>query len=330
MHHAKPFLLLLIVAVFAAACQSDPSRNGAQPSQATQASTDDATAQGDRPIAYLDGKIVTQSQLYRQVVHAHGGEALAEILLDRAVDARLMQEGFKLTPADIDAERQTLLASMDPDPDQAARLLREMREQRGLDEKRFARLLRRNAGLRLLVRDEVTINEIAIKQAYDLRYGKTYQVRLIVTAQLDELTGARKRVLAGESFTGVAIALSSDSSARQGGLLSPISPADPTYPKVIRDALPKLKMESTKSRLSPTIALDQGYAMLWLEEILTPSDPPSLDVVRDQLTLETRSGLERVRMRQLARTLIEQGDVVILDPALNESWRRQRGTTQKP
>ncbi|MFK7788424.1 MAG: hypothetical protein AB8C95_02880, partial [Phycisphaeraceae bacterium] len=84
MHTARPILLLMIVAAFAAACQSDPSQTSSEPGQ-TIAEPADST---DRPIAYLDGKLVTQSQLYRQVVSAHGGEALAEILLDRAVETR--------------------------------------------------------------------------------------------------------------------------------------------------------------------------------------------------------------------------------------------------
>ncbi|MFK7790251.1 MAG: hypothetical protein AB8C95_12260, partial [Phycisphaeraceae bacterium] len=270
------------------------------------------------------------SQLYRQVASAHGAEALAEILLDRAVQTRLKQEGIELNTEDIDAERDKLLVSMDSDPDQAARLLRQMREQRGLDDNGFKALLRRNAGLRAIVRDQVTINEVAIKQAYDLRYGKKYQVRLIVTEDLDSVVIARRKVVAGDSFTDLAIKLSTDSSARQGGLLSPISSVDSTYPKAIRDALPKLKMDTVGSRLSQVIALDQGYAILWLESVLSPNDPPKLEQVRDDLASVTRSELERVRMRQLARTLIEQSDVVVLDPALDEAWRRQRGAIQNP
>ncbi len=326
MHTAKPILLLLIVAVFATACQSDSSQTVTEPDQTAIKPVD----QGDRPIAYLDGKLVTQDQLYRQIVQAHGGEALAEILLDRAVKARLKQEGIELTPADIDAERDKLLTSMEPDPDQAARLLREMRDQRGLDEAKFTSLLKRNAGLRSLVRDQVTINDAAITQAYQLRYGTRYEVRLIITKKLDAITQARRQVISGAPFTDLAIALSTDSSARQGGLLSPISPADPTYPKVIRDALPKLKLTDATTRLSQVIAMPEGYALLWLEAIKVPMDRPSLDEVRVQLTESVRDELERIRMRQLARTLIEQADVVVLDPALDKAWRRQRGVIQNP
>ena len=326
MRDALPLLVLSIVAPFVADCQSDP------PQSRTDASTTAAAPAGpaDRAAAYLDGKLVTQAQLYRLIAPAHGGEALAEILVNRGVQDRLRQENIELTQAALDAERDVLLASLDQDPDQAARLLQEMRSQRGLNGQRFEGMLRRNAGLRALVRDQVTINDAAIMQAYQLRYGERYRVRLIVTDDLDALTKARKRALEGRSFIDLAIELSTDRSARQGGLLSPISPADPTYPKAIRDVLAKLGMDDVSARLSPPIALTEGYALLWLEEVLGPSDPPGLDQVRIELEAAVRRDLERVRMRQLAQTLIEQADVVVLDPLLDQAWRRHRESIRNP
>jgi parvulin-like peptidyl-prolyl isomerase len=326
MRNTMPVLLFMIVAPFALGCQSTAtgSQNplgNASPQPANLDST---------PAAYLNGKAVTQAELYRALAPAHGGEALAEILLDRAVKQRLQQETITLDQADLDAEKQRLLTSLNADPDQAARLLREMRDQRGLDEKRFEGMLRRNAGLRALIRDQVTINDAAINQAYALRYGKRYRVRLITTGNLDALTRARRQVLSGASFTDLAINLSTDISASQGGLLSPISPADPTYPKAIRDALPKLAPDTNASRLSSAIALDQGYALLWLEGIETPDNPPTLDAARVELEAAVRSDLERIRMRQLARTLIEQTDIVVLDPLLDKAWKRQRNSIERP
>lgn len=324
MRDALPIVLLLIVAPFVAGCQS----NTTQRPSGTASSPTTLAGPGEKPVAYLDGKAVTQAQLYRLIAPAHGGEALAEILLDRTVQARLKQEAIELTPADIEAEKAKLLASLDPDPDQAARLLKQMRSERGLDRDRYTAMLRRNAGLRRLVRDQITINDAAIAQAYQLRHGKRYQVRLIVADKLDVITKARRQALAGDSFTDLAIERSTDRSANQGGLLSPISPADPTYPKAIRIALPKLKMDNRASRLSPAIALDAGYALLYLEEVIAPTDPPTLDEARPELQAAVRANLEQLRMRQLARTLIEQANVVVLDPSLDKAWKRQKGEIQ--
>jgi parvulin-like peptidyl-prolyl isomerase len=326
MHKVSPFVFFVIVAIIASACQSRPEQDPADHSRAKAAPANLA----ERPVAYLDAKPVTQDEVYRLLAGAHGGEALAEILLDRAVRDRLKQETLELTATEIDAEKTSLLKSLSPNPDEAAQLLQEMRAQRGLDAKRFDAMLRRNAGLRLLVRDEVQINAAAVNQAYQLRYGPRYRVRLIVSNKLDVLTKVRSDVLKGSSFTDEAIEHSTDASASQGGLLSPISPADPTYPKAIRDALSKLKMNAPASRLSPAIALDSGYALLWLEAIQTPDDPPSIEAVRSDMETIIRADLERVRMRQLARTLIEQADVVVLDPAIDKAWKRQLESIGNP
>jgi len=326
MRNAWPIVFLHIVALFAGACQSNTAPSpGSQPDpESTPASLH------DRPVAYLDAQPVTQDEVYRLIAQAHGGEALTQILLDRAVRERLKQENIELAPAQIESEREQLLATLSADADEAARLLKQLRAGRGLDTKRFDAMLRRNAGLRALVREQVTINNAAIKQAYQLRYGPRYRVRLIVTRQLPELTNARREALQGASFTDLAIEYSTDASASQGGLLSPISPADPTYPKAIRDALPRLKMDNPNTRLSPAIALDTGYALLWLEEVLTPDSPPTLEQTREALEAAVRTDLERIRMRQLARTLIEQTNVVVLDPALEKSWQRQRDSMTAP
>lgn len=325
MRDAPPILYLLILAVFLNACQSDAARNTAEPSTKAQRQADP----GGRPVAYLDGKPVTQTQLYDQVILAHGGDAMTDIVLNRAVQGRLEQERIALIPADIESERIKLLLSLDPDPDTAAQLLRVMRDERGLDDQRFTSLLRRNAGLRRLVRDQVTVSEAAILQAYELQYGKRYQARLIVADKLDAITRVRNDALKGRSFTDMAIKVSTDISASQGGLLSPISPADPTYPKAVRDAMRNLKMDNTASRLSTPIAIDSGYALLWLEEIICTPAPP-IERVRDALRSEVRTNIERLRMRQLARTLIEQADVVILDPSLEKAWRRAREPLASP
>lgn len=314
------FINMLIVASITVGCQSGPQDRSASGAD-TPPPTDVGT--GGRPVAYIDGKALTRDELHRFLVEAQGGEMLAELLLDRAVNNRLAEQGITLTDADFAAERQRVLDTLSADSDQATLLLNEMRGQRGLGELRFEAMLRRNAGLRRLVRDQIRVGDEAIKQAYDLRFGQRFRVRLITSDRAQTLGLARQRALGGESFTELAILLSTDESSAQGGLLSPINPADPTYPKAIRDALPKLNTDSIAGRLSPVIALPEGYALLWLEGVISKDAPP-LEQVREELKRAVRLELERVRMQQLAQVLLVQANVIVLDPALNNSWQRQR------
>ncbi len=77
------------------------------------------------------------------------------------------------------------------------------------------------------------------------------------------------------------------------------------------------------------IALPEGYALIWLEEVIDKDAPP-LEQVRDELARVVRLELERVRMQQLARVMISQANVVVLDPALDKAWQRQRETIAQP
>ncbi|XAL99532.1 hypothetical protein OT109_18380 [Phycisphaeraceae bacterium D3-23] len=313
-------LLPLIFASTGLGCQSDPPIDpiSTGPGQATPAYT-----QPDRPVAYLDGQPLRQHELFAILAEMDGGLALSEVLLDRRIAQRLGREGLELAVADIDYEKRVVLESLSGDEDEAVRLLRVMRERRGLGERRYAALLRRNAGLRKLVHGDIEVGEPAIRQAYDLAYGPRYTIRLILCDTAQQAQQVRRAALGGASFIDLAVQHSIDPSAAQGGLLSPISPADATYPVALREILPTLSTQDDASRISNVLTLGQSYAIIRLEEVALARGP-AIDTVRDELEQQVRLRLERLRMQQLAQTLIDSADVVVLDPTLKQSWELQR------
>ncbi|HEX7008551.1 MAG TPA: hypothetical protein VF184_01125, partial [Phycisphaeraceae bacterium] len=54
------------------------------------------------------------------------------------------------------------------------------------------------------------------------------------------------------------------------------------------------------------------------------AQPVAFDDVKEELTAQARLRQERLQMQQLARRLLNEAKVVVLDPALSESWRQQR------
>ncbi len=249
-----------------------------------------------------------------------GAAVLADVVVDRMLADRLSQNGMTVTAADIDAERELLLRTLDPtDENQAARLLVELRQARGLGDVRFEALLRRNAGLRKLVADEVRVTPEMVSQQYELRYGVRYQPRIITADALRDLTAVRERLDAGESFSDLAAERSTDVSAAQGGLLSPISPVDPSYPQALRSLLPTLE----PGQVSDPIALDGSFALVKLERKVE-GQPVALDDVQEELTEQVRLRVEGALMNRLGRSLIGEARVTVLNPSLGESWRRQQ------
>lgn len=259
------------------------------------------------------------------MVEASGGAVLEEIVLDLGLTERLARAGIQLTQAQIDAERQLLLDTLSDDPQRAAQLLGELRQRRGLGEDRFGQLLRRNAGLRALTQEGLEVGEAAVRQAYELEYGPRYEVRIVVTDSLQAAADVVRRAREGESFIDLAIARSLDPSRAQGGLLDPISPVDATYPQAIRSVVATL----APAQVSDPIALEQGFAVLKLERKIE-AQPIEYSEVKDRLSQRVRRQMERVRMQQLARTILTQADVVVFDGALQKQWNLRKPQFTEP
>jgi parvulin-like peptidyl-prolyl isomerase len=257
--------------------------------------------------------------LQEPLAEAAGGQVLAEWVLDRALARRLAERGLKVDDQAIAFERQMLLEGLSEDADEAARLLRELRDNRGLGPRRFDQLLARNASMRLLVRDGVQVSDDAVREAFELAYGQRYEARVIVVASAAEAARIARQAREGASFIDLALQHSTDASRAQGGLLPPISLADVTYPDAFRTVLRTLE----PGQVSSPIALGNGFALLKLERKTQAADV-KLDDVQEVLRQRVRRRDEALAMQRLARTLLEESDPVILNPTLQAGWQQQR------
>jgi hypothetical protein len=254
------------------------------------------------------------------MVEAVGGSALGEAVLDTMLRRRLERAGRTVGEEAIAAERELLARALAEDEDEAARLLSALREERGLGEVRFGELLWRNAALRSLVAERVSVPEGAVRREYRLRHGPAARVRLLLSESLAEAQRWRAAAVAGERAFGELAALHSiDGSAAQGGLLSPIRPDDTAYPEALRAAVGELEV----GEVSPPIAVDGGFALVYLERRL-PADGADYAAVEAGLREAVRRRAQRTLMQQLARQLTREADVVVLDPVLKRRWERQR------
>lgn len=272
------------------------------------------------------------------MVEAAGAVALEEAALDIALRDALGARGIRMADLDLAAERTILveqlataapartLATNETPAARGERLLAQLRAARGLGRERFDGFLRRNAALRLLVRDDVVLNESVLRQSYELQYGERIPARILVVDTIADATRAVERLDAGEPFAEVAALVSTDESASRGGLLEPVSPVDPTYASAIREALARL----APGEHSPPIAIETGVAILRREpsETNQPSPRPALESVRDTLEREARLRQERILMGEKARELIRGSRITIFDDALDDAWRKRTGTVR--
>ncbi len=280
-------------------------------------------------VATVGGEPVTLQALLPLLYEAAGAEALEEYALDRALTRELDREGLRIDQEAVQQERRLLLEQLGnaveapADSAQAAEALAQLRAQRGLGPSRFAALLWRTAALRALVqlRDPVTISESAIEQAYDMAYGERRVARVITLPTLTEAQQALEALQQGADFASLAATRSTDASAERGGLLEPLSRRDPAYPPAIRQALFAL----SPGRWSNPIAVEQGFAILKLERVIPAQNRP-LEQVREQLVRDLTVRQERLRMDELARSLLQRVAPVALEDHLRWSWTATRGS----
>lgn len=272
-----------------------------------------------RPAALVNGRPVTWGDLRPALNELAGAEALYELALDRRIAEELAAANITISPDDVAAERKALLESLSDDPNIAIRLLDELRDRQNLGRTRFEALLRRNAGLRALVRDQVRITEDALRTMHELIYGPKRQARIMVLPDLAAAQAAINLVNTGVSFADAAVELSIDSSAPRGGLLEPISQADPAYPEALRQTLWSLN----PGEISGPVLIDNRYAVVMLVKRIA-GENVSLDDVRPAMERLVRINQERLLMDQLARRLMSETTVTVFDDSLHDAWRKRR------
>ncbi|MFN0012518.1 MAG: hypothetical protein ACKVS8_12840 [Phycisphaerales bacterium] len=294
-----------------------------------------------RPAAMVDSEPVEWSALTPLLAEAAGGAVLQEIVLDRRLERELALRSQRVGDAEIAAERDRVRAALAAGPaavglqaldaDQAQTATDAVRRARGLGDLRFEALVRRNASLRLLVKDEVRIDEANVQLAHAIRHGPKLRLRLITTNTQAEAQAARAQLateepdLAGR-FSRLAQRVSTDPTGRGGGVLGLVSPADPSYPMVIRQAAEGVLQAGASGAagsgpgLTPVLALERGYGIVLVEE-RTAGSGVSLDAARPDLEREALLRAQREAMDRLAVSLISRGGVVVLDRTLDWSWR---------
>jgi parvulin-like peptidyl-prolyl isomerase len=113
----------------------------------------------------------------------------------------------------------------------------------------------------------------------------------------------------------VAVEVSTDTSAARGGLLEPISRADASYPQVMREALWAL----VPGELSRPVFLSDRYAVLSLVRVVD-GDDADFHAVRPDLERMVRLNQERILMDDLARQLVAEASITIIDEEVKWSW----------
>lgn len=273
------------------------------------------------PVAVIAGRAVSRAMLQDALAEGYAGPVIEDLALDLMLEKELALAGVTIGVEDLERERAAFLAAIGGDD--APRVMQEVLGARGLGPRRFDALLRRNAGLRALVRGRVEVTDEMVRRLYAVREGERLQARIITTRRAEEAAALRASLLQldGEArrigFAATAMERSTDASGPAGGLLEAISPEDPSYSLSVRKSLAAMEPR----HISEVIAVEGGYAIFYLEQ-RRPGRARTFETVRDELAGELRARQERLLMDELAITLLAKSEIAVLDPALRWGWER--------
>lgn len=317
---AARLALLVTTLPLLASCTSSGSGSTQSTTQNTQATT---SGPRQRPIALIANQPLFPDTIQPQIAELAGGLAIEEFALDTMLDKALASEGKSIDQRAINAERNALVDAMAQEakvsPDEATQMLARVRIARGLGPARFDQLLARNAKLRLLAREQVTITPDMIAREEAFLNGPRVRIRIAVLPTQVAASTFRTNALAapaGEQrtvrFASLALEQSVDTSAAAGGLITNVSPADPSLPPALRNALALLQ----PTQVSDVLALPSGFGVVLHEGASAPGTPIDSATVESKL----RSKLERLAMDAITKQYVKSAQVRILDPNFAWSW----------
>ena len=272
-----------------------------------------------RTVALVDNTPIHAEDLSATLFELAGRVALREQVLDILLKRELASSG-RLVSSEMVARERTLFEqrlSSDDKPGRSRLLADEVFRSRGLGPVRRRAMFWRNAALRQLAGDTVEVREDDVDAAVELAYGPKVIARVIVTE--NERDAAEVLRLLGPSpspsvFARIAEQYSIDPTSSRGGLLQPIHLADTNYPVAVREALGILASGS----MSAVIPIEDGSAVFLKEGSVPASTPP--EGARSRLRGELELQLERSAMDALARRLVSQARVDVLDRSLGWAW----------
>ncbi len=292
---------------------------------APRISADPVPAQGGSSatvVALVDNTPIHADDLAPGLFEMAGREALREQVLDISLRSELARRGLSVSSEAVDHERALFNERISTSGREGGPgvMAQEVYRARGLGPVRRRAMFWRNAALRLMVGDAAQASEADIDAAMELAYGPKIIARVIVTE--NERDAAEVLRLLGPSpspsvFARIAEQYSIDPTSSRGGLLQPIHLADTNYPVAVRESLGVMAPGS----LSGVIPIADGSAVLLKEGSVAASTPPAS--ARERLRRELELQLERSAMDALARRLVSQARVDVLDRSLGWSWDRR-------
>lgn len=334
------FLSIVLAGALLAGCLPD---RGGQPTQVSQAwqqaqerepapvqsqvSPSPALPASDHePIAAVNGRPISRERLLGLLLAGRGAEVLDELIVMELVRQQAAERGITVTAREVEAEYERSLRIMlstltagEPDTierETAERVLDEVLVARGISEEEYRLGVTRNAYLRKLATDGLSLTEAELRDEMSRAFGERVRVRHIQLGSLADAERVARRLEDGADFAEMARQHSANRvTGPAGGILDSFSRNEPDVPALLREAAFGLAVGAVSS----PIRQDAWYHIIRVEERLAGEDVV-FEEVRPQLekrVTERRVGAE---MQRISAELFESANITVRDKVLEAEF----------
>ncbi|MNB65918.1 Foldase protein PrsA precursor [compost metagenome] len=256
-------------------------------------------ADGDTPVATVNGKDITKNELYDKLVKAGGESTLQSMITQELVDQEADRNKVTVSDADIQAEIKDLQeqfggeSGLESALSQSGMTMDDLKEQMPLQVK-----------IRKLLEPKVTVTDDDIKKYYDenkASLGSEEEVRAshILVATKEEADAIEKQLKEGADFATLAKEKSSDTGSKdKGGDLDFFKKGDMVAE--FSDTAFKMKV----GEISEPVKTEYGYHIIKVtdhKDAVTPTLENSKDKIRETLITQKISEMSSTWMQDLTK-----------------------------
>ena len=260
-------------------------------------------------MAYVNGKALYMDELFDLLLRGRGRIWAEQLVRMELVSQALAKAGLALTDDDVEAELQSVFKLMMP-PQVRTRAERMQVLNRILAKdyvpyEQFLVGVKMSASLRKLAEPRVKVDDDMLDIEFGRMYGRQVVVRIIEVESLTKAQEILAALKAGKDFSKLAWQRSIHDSAKNYGLLDPISAKNRNVPAAIRQTALSLKK---KGHVSDLVQVEGTFFILKLEKSIAPKNVKFEDV-KDKITTSLRARLLRLHQKAVLDEIEQDGKV---------------------
>ncbi len=274
------------------------SPSPASPAAATTPSKDSIPATA----ALVNGAEIPREQLIAECVARYGDSVLETLINHRIIEQACQKTGIVVTPADVDAEIDTMAARFQVPKDQWIELIG---RERGISESQYRKeIVWPMLALRQLAHSQSEPTDQEIRQEFERQFGPAVKARIIVTRTQQDAEKVRALAIAApEDFGGLARQHSVDvTSASANGWVQPIRR---------HTGVPEFEQAAfslSEGQVSPVVRVADQFIIIKCEGQL-PAAGVELAEAREQIAAVIRDQKSRQASGEVFRSLQQASQV---------------------